>query len=164
MLRIGRWGLLVFVALSAGCGLYGEGGFSGKDPLSAPRFIEDVDEVCDEINTSIDDESAVLLRRDAPADDATDDAIGDYRDAIDELVDELPDHYGPEDLEQQRDAYIDALEQADDALDEAGDALDDGDEDALREHLTAATERLAQVERAMRTAGFTVCGVPRPTD
>lgn len=163
MLRIGRYGLIVFVALSAGCGLYGEGGFTGKDPLPAPRFIEDVDGVCEEINENLDDESEVLLRSEVPDDDATEGAISDYRDAIDELVDELPNHYGPEALEQQRDGYIEVLERADDLLGEAKDALKDGD-DAFRELLSAVTETLAQGEKALRAADFTVCGTPRPAD
>ena len=164
MLRIRRYGLVVLFVLPAGCGLYGEGGFSGKNPLPAPRFIEDVDKACADINENLDDEVAVLLRREVPADDATEDAIGDYRDAIDELVEELPEHYGPDDLEEQRDAYVDVLEQADKQLNDAGDALDDDDEGAFREHLSTATEALTGGEEAMRTAGFKVCGVPRPAE
>jgi hypothetical protein len=163
MLRIRRYGLVVLVVLPVGCGLYGEGGFSGKNPLPAPRFIENVDEACEDVNETLDDETA-SLRPEAPADDATDDAIGDLRDGIDELVEELPDHYGPEELEQQRDTYVEVLEQADDELKDARDALKDEDDKAFRQHLATAMEALTGGEKSMRTAGFRVCGVPRPAE
>ena len=163
MLLLRRCGLVVLVVLPVGCGLYGEGGFSGKNPLPAPRFIEDVDAACEDVNENLDEETALLVRPEPPADDATEDAFGDYRDGIDELVEELADHYGPEELEQQRDAYIDVLEQADDQLKDARDALKDEDEKEFREHLSTAMASLTDGEEGMREAGFKVCGIPRPT-
>lgn len=162
MLRLRRYGLLVLLVLPAGCGLYGEGGFSGKNPLPAPRFIENVDDACADVNQSLDDETEVLLRDEVPADDEAEDAVRDYRDAVDELVEELPEHYGPEELEQQRDAYVGVLEEVDEQLQDAREALEDGDEEAFRQGLSSAMERLAAAEKTLRTAGFEVCGVPRP--
>lgn len=161
-MRLQRLWIVALVVLPVSCGLYGEQGFSGKNPLPAPRFVEDVDAACGDVNEELDEETAALFGSDPPADEATDDAVGDLRDGIDELMQELPDHFGPDELEQLRDDYIDVLEQADDQLDGAGDALDDGDDETFRQRLGVALASLTDAEKRMRAAGFEVCGVPRP--
>lgn len=147
-----------------GCGLYGEKGFTGKNALPGPRFIEDVDDECQEINEDLDAETAALLAAAPEADDDAEDAIGDLRDGIDELVEELPDHYGPEALEQARDGYVKVLEAADEDLDAARDALKDDDGDAFRARIAAVKASLRGAEETLRAAGFTVCGTPRPEE
>jgi hypothetical protein len=146
----------------ASCGLYGEKGFTGNNPLSAPRFIEEVDALCVDANEALDDDAALVLRADPPADEATDDGIASFRDAIDELTEDLSEHNGPEELEQHRDSYVDVLENVDDQLHDAQDSLEDEDDKAFREHLAAAVGLLEDAEQNMRAAGFEVCGTPRP--
>lgn len=163
MSRFRFLGVAPLLVLVAGCGLYGEKGFSGQNPLSAPRFIEEVDATCTEVNEELDEDAALILGADPAADDETRDAISSLRDGIDDLTQDLPEHNGPDDLEQQRDDYVDVLERVDDALKEARDAIGDEDERAFRERLGIAVDSLEGVEEDMRSAGFEVCGVPRPT-
>ena len=162
MLRLRCLGLVALVGLLASCGLYGEKGFSGNNPLSARRFIEEADASCADAYEELDDDAALVLRDNPPADEATDDGIDSFLDAIDELVQELPEHNGPEDLEEHRDSYVDFLETVDDQLNDARDALEDEDEEAFRQHLAAAVGSLEDTETSMRAAGFKVCGTPRP--
>ena len=163
MSKVLRAALLGLTVLLAGCGLYGEKGFSGKNRLPADRFIEDVDAACADTNEELDDDTGSLLQPDPPADGDTKDAIRDYRDALDDLAEELPEHYGPEDLEQQRDTYVDVLEQVDGQLKDARDALDD-DDAAFRKRLAGAIKSLDDAEKSMRAEGFGVCGRPHPEE
>lgn len=157
-----RLAVIGLTMLLAGCGLYGEKGFSGKNRLPADRFIEDVDAACGDTNEDLDDDTASLLQADPPANADMKDAIRGYRDALDDLAEELAEHYGPEDLEQQRDTYVDVLERVDDQLKDARDALDDDDTVTFRKRVADAIKALDDAEKSMRAAGFGVCGRPHP--
>ena len=150
------------IVLLASCGLYGEKGFSGRNPLSVPRFIEEVDASCTDANEALDDDAGSVLGANPAADEAAEDAIASFRDAIDELTQELPEHNGSSELEERRDSYVDILEDVDEQLGDARDALEDEDEEAFRRHLAAAVASLEDAEEDMRAAGFKVCGTPRP--
>lgn len=158
-----RWvGAVACLLVVASCGAYGERGFSGNNPLTSARFVEEVDDMCREVNDDLPDEVwALYPPRELETTDGHD-AVRDLQDGIDDLVEDLEAENGPDDLEALRDEYVEVLEEVDALLDEAADAIDDEDPAATVSVLDAGFALLAEIEQRFRLAGFDVCGIPRP--
>lgn len=145
----------------ASCGLYGEQGFSGRDPLSPERFIEEIDERCHDANEALDEDVAKLLGGTVADVDDPKDAIAELMRSGDELAEKLDRVNGPDNLEKRRDEFVDVLEEVDGSFRAARRVAEDQPNaaDALME---TAKRRFREAELQLRSARFRVCGLPRP--
>ena len=154
--------LVLLVFLTAGCGLYGEGGFFDNGTLTRERFIEEADERCAELNDDLDVGVRELLSVGAVGSRAGD-VADELHDGIEELVRDLDELKGPAKIQAVRDDLTDALDAAATALGDVRQALDDGDRTAADEHLATVRQHFAAADQATSTIGLQVCGAPEPS-
>jgi hypothetical protein len=145
------------------CGLYGEKGFTHKNPLTAERFVEEVDEMCADTNEAIDADTAYIVGTSTATKEPPKRLASDLRTDLLDLIDEIDSVNGPENLERVRDGYSDALEVARDQLETAREAAVDEDRAALAGAIAAVNLTLVTAEQQLRASGFKICGVPRPS-